>query len=109
MLRLVLKGVWFDMIDSGVKLEEYRVIKDYWILRLCKVVKPYCRDFSNTLPKDYDLKDFKEVEFKHGYQKNGRKMVFKIESISIGEGRTEWGAEKGKKYFVIKLGKRCTQ
>ena len=33
-LRLNLKGVWYDMIESGEKKEEYREIKSYWTKRL---------------------------------------------------------------------------
>ena len=33
-LHLNLKKKWFDMILSGEKIQEYRDIKDYWILRL---------------------------------------------------------------------------
>ena len=34
-LDLVLKGQWYDMIESGEKPEEYRDKKPYWIKRLC--------------------------------------------------------------------------
>ena len=33
-------------------------------------------------------------------------MAFEIESITIGYGRTEWGAPADKEVFIIKLGKR---
>ena len=33
-LNLVVAKKWFDMIASGEKNEEYRVIKAYWINRL---------------------------------------------------------------------------
>jgi hypothetical protein len=33
-------------------------------------------------------------------------MRFYVKEIVIGEGKKEWGAEEGKKYFVIKLGDR---
>ena len=33
-LHLTLKKYWFDMIKSGIKKEEYREIKDYWVKRL---------------------------------------------------------------------------
>lgn len=35
-LYLTLKKQWFDLISSGVKNEEYREIKPYWIKRLTK-------------------------------------------------------------------------
>lgn len=30
-----------------------------------------------------------------------RRLVFKNPKIRIGQGRPEWGAERGKNYFVI--------
>lgn len=34
MLTLVLKSEYFEAIKAGQKLEEYRLIKDYWAKRL---------------------------------------------------------------------------
>lgn len=90
-LHLTLKKKWFDMIASGEKKEEYREVKEYWERRL-------------------QLKSFFEpcythVYFRNGYSKNAPSMTLSIEpSIDIREGNEEWGAEAGKKYFVIKLG-----
>lgn len=36
-LTLTVSKQWFDMIASGEKAEEYREIKDYWIVRLYDV------------------------------------------------------------------------
>lgn len=36
LLPLVLKGEWYDMIDSGEKTEEYREMKDFWVTRICR-------------------------------------------------------------------------
>ena len=33
-LRLVLTGKWYFLIDSGVKREEYRALSDYWTRRI---------------------------------------------------------------------------
>lgn len=30
-LYLTLKKQWFDMINDGIKTEEYREIKPYWV------------------------------------------------------------------------------
>lgn len=38
-LDLPLMFVWYDMIYSGEKLEEYREIKHHWIKRIMKCVK----------------------------------------------------------------------
>lgn len=86
-LYLTLKKKWFDMIDSGVKTEEYREIKPFWMNRL-------------------NGKRYEIVEFRNGYQKDSPKMRFKIEVITISDGKEEWGAEKDTLYYVIKLGER---
>lgn len=86
-LYLTLKKQWFDLINCGIKTEEYREIKPYWEKRL-----------NN---KSYDI-----VEFRNGYQKDAPKMVFKINEIIKGKGRTEWGAISDENYFVIRLGER---
>lgn len=36
-LRLVLKGKWYDMIATGEKKEEYRADTQYWHKRLFKL------------------------------------------------------------------------
>ena len=82
-LHLVLKRKWYDMIASGEKFEEYREIKPYW---------------SNRLFKGYT-----HVCFRLGY--TAKTMLFPIIGIAEGTGKEEWGAEKGKTYYVIKLGK----
>lgn len=48
-LHLTLKKKWFDMILSGVKKEEYREVKAYWVDRLLIT--------SNSL-FGYDYEDF---------------------------------------------------
>lgn len=91
-LHLTLKKKWFDMIESGEKKEEYREIKPYWIKRL-----------------KYDFwpgRQFDIIRFKNGYGKNSPEMEVYLINIQIGKGKTEWGAEPGKDYFVIKLGEK---
>ena len=45
-LHLTLNKKWFDMIAAGVKKEEYRSIKTYWIKRLvmCKATKVHLNE-----------------------------------------------------------------
>lgn len=33
-LKLTLSKQWFDLIEKGIKTEEYREVKPYWITRL---------------------------------------------------------------------------
>ena len=119
-LNLVLKYKWYDLIASGDKLEEYREIRPYWCAHfmpphyLCEklyTISPinstYLCGVCGMLCKQKDDKQFKsytKVRFHRGY--TSTTMTFEIESISIGKGREEWGAEPNKEYFIIKLGNR---
>lgn len=38
-LYLSLKKEWYNLIDDGVKTEEYREIKPYWVKRLLSLKK----------------------------------------------------------------------
>lgn len=91
-LDLVLKEKWYRMIESGVKTEEYREIKPFWEKRMQN-----CRD------RHYD-----KVTFHLGYAKDRPSMTFALDKITINKGKPEWGAEEGKLYFVIHLGKRLS-
>lgn len=95
-LKLVLKKKWYDMIASGEKREEYRDFSDYWKSRL-------------LVKGRWDLKPFDSVTFYLGYSKNRPSMTFSLLCIGYGHGKPEWGAEPGKKYFVIKLGERIKE
>lgn len=91
-LHLTLNKRWFDMIASGEKKEEYREIKKYWEKRLYY-------NTSQGQPKEYDI-----VRFRNGYSENAPTMDVKWVGTWISDGNPEWGAEKGKDYFVIMLG-----
>ncbi|EKB58386.1 ASCH domain-containing protein [Bergeyella zoohelcum] len=86
-LYLTLSKKWFDLIQSGEKKEEYREIKSYWEKRL-------------------NDKHFDCVCFKNGYSANAPQFTIELKGVEISEGREEWGAERGKKYFVLKLGNK---
>ena len=114
-LYLPLKKKWFDMIKDGIKKEEYRRfgsvpkglldLKEirkilYWNNRLIKEIflekgKDQCT---------YKFNHFDRLVLTLGYPKAGdkeRRLEFNNPKIRIGEGKPEWGAEPGKKYFVI--------
>ena len=124
-LHLVLKKQWYDLIESGIKKEEYREIKPYWIKRLWYnptfdrnghvIEKKPITDWVINVCKERNIdliemahkgnmlpKDFNNVCFHFGY--TNTKMTFQIKSITVDTGKEEWGAEKDKLYFVIKLG-----
>lgn len=112
-LTLSLKKKWFDMIKSGIKKEEYRDIGDYWFKRFRKLCSNFEYCFVGSHPGSLTEKIVMEscsglncdrLVFTLGYPKKGdtsRRIEFKNPKIKIGEGRPEWGAEPGKKYFVI--------
>lgn len=90
MLILPIKKKWFDMIKSGEKKEEYRELKQYYHIRIKKV---FGLDYKN-----------KEVEviFRNGYRKDNPTITCKCK-LRIGQGKEEWGAEKGKEYYVLEI------
>jgi len=124
-LHLVLKSEWYDMIDSGVKTEEYREIKPYWEKRLLDYktlsdyvdknykamlwyeflvhgsIEPHIDDAPHMFSRGY-----KQVIFRRGYHRDAPSMTFDIKDICFGKGKKEWGAPRDNDVFIIKLGKR---
>lgn len=101
-LDLPLKKEWYEMIESGIKKEEYREIKPYWSKRFVGedepvVVEHYSDDGCNVF-------GYTNVRFRYGYTK--RTMLFELKDITIGKGKTEWGAPVDKEVFILKLGDR---
>lgn len=93
-LHLPLRKKWYEMIDSGVKPEDYRENKPYWCKRL----------YKNGDMTTQELKPYTHVMFSYGYTK--RRMTFEINKIILSFGKTEWGAPSDKEVFIIKLGMR---
>ena len=112
MLILPIKKKWFDMIKSGEKKEEYREIKEYYSVRLGKhffgtPITYGIAEFYGmiTIFKKSDIKhniEPKEIIFRNGYKSNSPQIKCKC-NLSIGYGKEEWGAESGKKYYVLKI------
>jgi len=104
-LHLTLKRKWFDMIASGEKKEEYREIKMYWAVRL---QNGFPAEFGIDKGPNADWKDYDYIHFSNGYNRP-RTMNVEFKGVAISEGKPEWGAEPGREYFVIKLGKIINQ
>lgn len=109
-VHLPLKSQWYHMIESGEKKEEYRLTSHHWLKSLCGIRRIVrckedclacyrCLDNGTYAPESLDA-----VMFRYGYTK--RFMVWSIENISIGQGKTEWGAPENKDVFIIKLKER---
>lgn len=78
MLTLPIQKKWYDMILSGEKKEEYRDIKEYYETR------------------------FQEIIFRNGYSKNSKAIKARCK-LRIGKGKSEWGAEPDKQYYVLEI------
>jgi len=110
MLTLPIKKKWFDMILSGEKKEEYREIKPYYTSRLANLFCVYTthseyhsQNMKNFLQSEYAKKNIcEEIMFRNGYSENSLSFIAKC-TLSAGTGKEEWGAEKGKKYFILTI------
>ena len=119
-LHLPLKAQWYNMIESGEKTEEYRMITPYWYQRvyqrkpefayaglLSKSDAEYACDpdlryiLTGDGFKDNELRPYTHVLFRYGYTR--RTMLREIESITIGRGNPKWGAPTDKDVFIIKF------
>ena len=83
MLTLPIKKVWFDMIATGEKLEEYRDISDYYNSR-----------FKNG--------ETKEILLRNGYSRFSSTIKVSVK-ISQGFGKEIWGATHNKKYWILTI------
>jgi hypothetical protein len=106
-LHLPLKAQWYDMIESGEKKEEYRELSPHWRMRIMKCRERacahcFCLSCAQGLDDD-DVIKITHVRFRYGYTK--RTMLFKLDSVTIGKGRPEWGSPDHK-VFILKLGER---
>lgn len=114
-LHLNLKKKWFDLIDKGIKKEEYREIKPYWEKRLIDykalkdnyqaiALKRYMlgiwTDVCKAFPKGYT-----HVLIRYGYTKQF--IIFTIGEIKFGIGNPDWGAPSCS-VFIITFDRRLT-
>lgn len=93
-LTLPIKKKWFDMILDGIKLEEYREIKDYWTKRFKKI---------GLLDEDgIPIPAGATVLFQNGYSAKSPAFLAYV-SLDIKTGNPEWGAEEGVLYYTLKV------
>lgn len=131
-LQLSLKTKWFEMTKSGIKTEDYREITPYFCNKFLLVQgesmqKKWWEEkfnytgsiftdnikwiIENIAINNFSFKPFAYNTMTLGYPKSGdteRIIQFEHDGIEIRTGNTEWGAEEGKLYFVIKHGKRIS-
>lgn len=119
-LYLPVRKQWYDMEAAGIKKEEYRRITPFWVKRLLwdadynepiddayAAMEP--RKVSNAVDAGcFTFREYTHVMLTSGYPSkddNSRRALFRIEKISCGLGRTDWGAPDGEVVFIISLGK----
>lgn len=109
-LYLPLKKEWYELIEKGIKTEDYRLIDPYWAKRLTTI--KYKTDILYTITRqelidkikeEASFKRFDAVCFSYGYTK--RTMTYICEGIEFGKGKPEWGAPE-EEVFIIKRGLR---
>ncbi len=93
MLTLPIKKGWYDLIAGGVKKEEYREIKPYYRTR-----------FRNLFGAMWESGEATEarVIFRNGYSADAPQLMA-LCSLRVGEGREEWGAVPGKRYYILEI------
>ena len=96
-IHLNLKAKWFDLILDGIKKQEYRDLSDYWKARLNKL-------FSTESKGNTYIPIVESIIFSNGYAKDRRQFEIEWKGAMIGKGREDWGAQKGKQYYVLQLG-----
>lgn len=100
MLVLPIKKRWFDMIKSGEKKEEYREIKPYWTKRFENYYEIAKLNIELECPNFKEI--YYRVVFRNGYGNNAPQMTC-VCKLRVGQGKEEWGAEKGKEYYVLEI------
>ena len=93
MLILPIKKKWFDMILSGEKKEEYRDITPYWQKRIlnARIMWKLCGHGQM------------QIYIRNGYGKKAPTAKVTLSNISMGYGRTEWGADLDKRQFIFHI------
>lgn len=122
-LTLTVNKEWFSRILSGVKKEEYREIKPYWVARLFydrfgKLSTVLVKELTDYIIKHGDTEHFEakngievsfvpftHVLFINGYGDDKPRIEKEIESIDIGKPRKGWCPDDflGKEFFVIRF------
>ena len=105
MLILPIKGKWFYQIRTHKKLEEYRDIKPYYDLRFKRVFKVALNDAGELIGEDGAVVTEtakKWIGLKNGYSDRAP-VLYVFASLKVGYGRTDWGAERGQKYYILKI------
>jgi len=116
-LLLILKEPWYSTQESGEKLEEYKNLKEWMIIRLFNVPQlmkdqNVCRNTAisyivySIIENDFSLisqyqKEYDVIKFQHAYDKTAPFFITKYNGWKYKRGSSKWGAELGKKYITF--------
>lgn len=87
MITLPIKRVWFDMIISGQKKEEYR-----------NTTSRYIAMFQNAMDENRQF----ICKLRNGYSKDSPFVIAKVK-LSFGTGNPAWGAQIDKIYCILSI------
>lgn len=85
-LFLVIKKKYFDEIKSGIKKEEYRLVKPYWEKKLIG-------------------KQYTHIVFQNGYNKNSPRIEAEYLCLKIKTIKHEFFGNEAVDVFALQLGK----
>lgn len=110
MLTLPIKRKWLEMIRSGEKKEEYRAISPYYTSRFKIFISYFCHNnevaekvFRKATAERIRI-GFRDVVLRAGYSPLAPAIMISGK-ITVGPGRTEWGAVKGEEYYILHIEK----
>lgn len=105
-LTLHLAEPWYSMIVSAKKMEEYRVIKPYWIKRLTTNCEEPYDVAAETNCGEVLYRHYTHVLFVRGYPKGNKPSIEKkIVDITIGKPKKGLCPDKwlNTDFFIIKF------
>lgn len=94
-LHLNLISKWFDLVEAGIKKEEYREIKPFWD-RIFSTGKVRIKG------KYYNPEEV-TIVFSNGYAKDRRQIHCNLLELRKGFGKSEWGADPLKPYYILEI------
>ena len=123
-LHLTQEKKWFDMTAEGIKKEEYRHIKPYWVNRLltyshtmshedwypdelCKELLKFPHDWDTTIQLyGGKFRKFECVQSRNGYGKNAPVIKWTHIRVRVGSPNPEWCPPEfhGQTFFILEIG-----
>ena len=105
MLTLPIKCKWLDMIRSGKKKEEYRDIKQYYTRRFRSFMTyaPWSDEYTVAVIRAAGNEGVPYRAILRGGYSLMSPAILVTGTLVIGTGKPEWGAEKGKEYYVLRI------